>query len=229
MPLFKTKMMPASAARSSTRGLPPLGLGGSSGNNGSMVFHSSSDTSSLAITFPYPHQQVLKGSLSGEKLVDGEQDRPLVRGGRGGLRPSQRPLSQGGRARELPPRQDQRERRGRSRDGPSEDPLRDRTAAPLAPLLHHARRRARGCARREREDDPVPLQGGRFLPLGRGGRGAGRGSRLVLPRTHRRIREDQGPPLLLQREGRPRGRRRAAGTPPDAVVLAPTRPASVRA
>src|SRR5215210_3906841 len=64
MPLFKTKMMPASAARSSTRGLPPLGLGGSSGNNGSMVFHSSSDTSSLAITFPYPHQQVLKGSLS---------------------------------------------------------------------------------------------------------------------------------------------------------------------
>src|SRR5215210_2460474 len=65
MPLFKTKMMPASAERSSTRGLPPLGLGGSSGNNGSMVFHSSSDTSSLAITFPYPHQQVLKGSFTG--------------------------------------------------------------------------------------------------------------------------------------------------------------------
>src|SRR5215204_6890080 len=58
---------------------------------------------------------------------------------------------------------------------------------------------------------------------------AGRGSRLVLPRTHLRDREDQGPPLLLQQEGRPRGRRRAAGAPPDAVVLAPTRPASVLA
>src|SRR5215210_6857310 len=64
MPLFKTKMMPASAERSSTRGLPPLGLGGSSGNNGSMVFHSSSDTSSLAMSSPYPHQRVLKGSLA---------------------------------------------------------------------------------------------------------------------------------------------------------------------
>src|SRR5215203_6621999 len=38
MPLFKTKMMPASAERLSTRGLPPFGLGGSSGNNGSIVF-----------------------------------------------------------------------------------------------------------------------------------------------------------------------------------------------
>src|SRR5215212_6853908 len=64
MPLFKTKMMPASAERLSTRGLPPFGLGASSGNNGSIVFHSSSDTSSLAMSFPYPHQRVLKGSLS---------------------------------------------------------------------------------------------------------------------------------------------------------------------
>ena len=32
---------------------------------------------------------------------------------------------------------------------------------------------------------------------------AGRGSRPVLPRTHLRDREDQGPPLLLQQEGRP--------------------------
>src|SRR5688572_17114247 len=63
MPLFKTKMMPASAERLSTRGLPPFGLGGSSGNNGSIVFHSSSDTSSLAMSFPYPNQRVLKGSL----------------------------------------------------------------------------------------------------------------------------------------------------------------------
>jgi len=64
MPLFKTKMMPASAERLSTRGLPPFGLGGSSGNNGSIVFHSSSDTSSLAMSFSYPNQRVLKGSLS---------------------------------------------------------------------------------------------------------------------------------------------------------------------
>jgi hypothetical protein len=63
MPLFKTKMMPASAERLSTRGLPPFGLGASSGNNGSIVFHSSSDTSSLAMSLPYPHQRVLKGSL----------------------------------------------------------------------------------------------------------------------------------------------------------------------
>ena len=69
----------------------------------------------------------------------------------------------------------------------------------------------------------------RFLLLGRGWWGASRGSRLVLPGADRCGREDQGPPLLLQREGRPRSRRRGAGAPPDAVVLTPTRPASVRA
>src|SRR5918997_637709 len=36
--------MPARAARSGTRGLPPLGLGGSGGNKGSMIVHSSSGT-----------------------------------------------------------------------------------------------------------------------------------------------------------------------------------------
>src|SRR5215207_268902 len=75
MPLFKTKMMPASAERLSTRGLPPFGLGGSSGNNGSIVFHSSSDTSSLAMSFPYPHQRVLKGSLNNYlKRTNGTDD-----------------------------------------------------------------------------------------------------------------------------------------------------------
>src|SRR5829696_8860532 len=56
MPLFKTNKMPVRAARSSMRGLPPLGLGGSSGNSGSITSHSSSVTSSLAILFPtrYP-------------------------------------------------------------------------------------------------------------------------------------------------------------------------------
>jgi hypothetical protein len=81
MLLFKTKMMPASAERLSTQGLPPFGLGGSSGNNGSIVFHSSSDTSSLAMSFPYPHQRVLKGSLIGSLLTTGrvidDPDRPI--------------------------------------------------------------------------------------------------------------------------------------------------------
>jgi hypothetical protein len=49
MPLFSTKVMPVRAARSSTRGRPPLGLGGSDGSSGSMVSHSSSVTSSFAI------------------------------------------------------------------------------------------------------------------------------------------------------------------------------------
>src|SRR4051812_12588774 len=55
MPLFSTNKMPvSSAARSSTRGLPPLGLGGSSGNSGSTTSQSSSVTSSLAMVSPYP-------------------------------------------------------------------------------------------------------------------------------------------------------------------------------
>ena len=64
MPLFSTKMMPARAARSSTRGLPPLGLGGSGGKSGSTISQSSSLTNSLAILSTYPDRVVLKGSLS---------------------------------------------------------------------------------------------------------------------------------------------------------------------
>src|SRR5215212_6736302 len=44
MPLLRTKMMPVRAARSSMRGLPPFGLGGSLGNNGSTISQSSSVT-----------------------------------------------------------------------------------------------------------------------------------------------------------------------------------------
>src|SRR5215204_680668 len=54
MPLFSTNSMPVRAARSSMRGLPPLGLGGSSGSSGSITSHSSSVTSFLAILSPYP-------------------------------------------------------------------------------------------------------------------------------------------------------------------------------
>jgi len=66
MPLFRTKTMPVRAARSSMRGLPPVGLGGSSGNSGSMISQSSSDTSSLLMPMSVTstHQQVLQGSLN---------------------------------------------------------------------------------------------------------------------------------------------------------------------
>jgi hypothetical protein len=66
MPLFKTKTMPLRAARSSMRGLPPLGLGGSFGNSGFMISHSSSLTSSLLIppSVTSTHEQVLQGTLS---------------------------------------------------------------------------------------------------------------------------------------------------------------------
>lgn len=47
MPLFKTKMIPVSAARSLTRGRPPLGLGGSAGSSGAITAHNSSLTSGL--------------------------------------------------------------------------------------------------------------------------------------------------------------------------------------
>jgi len=54
MPLWSTNKMPVSAARSGTRGRPPLGFGGSGGNKGSMTSHSSSLTSGLLM--PRLHQ-----------------------------------------------------------------------------------------------------------------------------------------------------------------------------
>jgi hypothetical protein len=76
MPLFKTKTMPVRAARSSTRGLPPLGLGGSSGNSGSMISQRSSLTSSLLMPMSVTstHQQVLQGTLSRYAKRRQEQD-----------------------------------------------------------------------------------------------------------------------------------------------------------
>ncbi len=53
MPDFSTKMMPVSAARSGTRGRPPLGLGGSGGNRGSTIAHNSSGTSGFFIATFY--------------------------------------------------------------------------------------------------------------------------------------------------------------------------------
>ena len=48
-PLRSTKMIPARAARSGTRGRPPFGLGGSAGSSGSTISQSSSGTSGLLI------------------------------------------------------------------------------------------------------------------------------------------------------------------------------------
>src|SRR3989440_741258 len=49
MPLLSTKMMPVKAARSGTRGQPPLGLGGSGGRSGAIVSHNVSLTNGLLI------------------------------------------------------------------------------------------------------------------------------------------------------------------------------------
>jgi hypothetical protein len=54
IPLLRTNTMPVRAARSSMRGLPPWGFGGSGGRSGSMVSHSWSVTSSLAKFSAYP-------------------------------------------------------------------------------------------------------------------------------------------------------------------------------
>ena len=49
MPLLSTKRMPVKAARSGTRGRPPLGLGGSGGKSGAIVSHNVSLTNGLLI------------------------------------------------------------------------------------------------------------------------------------------------------------------------------------
>ena len=49
MPLRSTKMMPVKAARSGTRGRPPLGLGDSGGKSGAIVSHNVSLTNGLLI------------------------------------------------------------------------------------------------------------------------------------------------------------------------------------
>jgi hypothetical protein len=58
MPDLRTKMIPVRAARSGTRGRPPLGLGGSGGNSGATRAHSSSLTNGLAMPKVYhvPHR-----------------------------------------------------------------------------------------------------------------------------------------------------------------------------
>ncbi len=69
MPLFSTNRMPLRAALSSMRGLPPSGLGGSSGNSGSTISQNSSLTNSLAMFSTYPNSVVLKESLNHHRNV----------------------------------------------------------------------------------------------------------------------------------------------------------------
>src|SRR5215218_7945941 len=71
MPLLRTKMMPDKAARSSTRGRPPRGFGGSGGSRGSMSSHSSSVTSFLLMltSVPSTHEQVWQDTFTAEVLL----------------------------------------------------------------------------------------------------------------------------------------------------------------
>jgi hypothetical protein len=64
MPLFKTKTIPVSSARSEMlRGRPPLGLAGSGGNRGAMTFHNSSLTKVVLMPPIYHTAEVLLGAL----------------------------------------------------------------------------------------------------------------------------------------------------------------------
>ncbi len=57
MPLFSTNRMPLSAARSSSGGRPPLGLGRGGGNSSATADHSSSETRGFAIPGQTPLSQ----------------------------------------------------------------------------------------------------------------------------------------------------------------------------
>lgn len=60
MPLLRMKTMSARAHRSSTRGLPLTGLGGSGGKSGPMISQSSSLANSLAMFRTYPYTLVFE-------------------------------------------------------------------------------------------------------------------------------------------------------------------------
>ncbi len=70
-----TKMMPSRARRSSQRGRPPFGFGGSSGSSGPTVAHSSSLTRGLVMT-PNAPARVLVGALR----ASNRQENPSLRG-----------------------------------------------------------------------------------------------------------------------------------------------------
>jgi hypothetical protein len=53
IPVLSTNRMPVSAARSSMRGLPPSGLGGSYAKSGCTTAHSSSVTSGFGMAASY--------------------------------------------------------------------------------------------------------------------------------------------------------------------------------
>ena len=67
MPLFNTKMMPLSAARSAIRGRPPLGLGRALGKSGAMMAQSPSLTNGVLMPQSTIQQSVLLGAVSAEE------------------------------------------------------------------------------------------------------------------------------------------------------------------
>ncbi len=67
--------------------------------------------------------------------------------------------------------------------------------------------------------EPMPLQGHGVVLVGAGRGHALRRLRLDLPQPAPRERQDHGAGLLLQREGRPRHRRRAPGAPSHPLLL----------
>src|SRR5215203_6278960 len=65
IPALRMKTMPVSAARLGTRGLPPLGLGGSGGSSGSTISHTSSVTNFFAMhrSASFEKEQVFQDGL----------------------------------------------------------------------------------------------------------------------------------------------------------------------
>jgi len=86
IPVLRTKMIPARQARSGMRGRPPLGFGGSGGNNGSRVAQRSSGTNGLAIIHLLLHpsgrfcSRVLFDALKGLSRLAGATmlSRPII-------------------------------------------------------------------------------------------------------------------------------------------------------
>jgi hypothetical protein len=69
----RTKRMPAKAARSSTRGRPPLGLAGSAGRSGSTAAHRALATRGLAM----PNQRTHSGFVRRSKCGKGSRSLEL--------------------------------------------------------------------------------------------------------------------------------------------------------
>ena len=129
----------------------------------------------------------------------------LARGGRGGVRAPARSAPPRRRPAQLAPHPGAPRRAGAGRELAALRALRDRHADALLPP---ARRRPHGAAERDADAHPVPVQGHRRLLRRHARRAAPRGHRLDVRDAGPGVPEDRAARLLLQREGRDRGRRR---------------------